>query len=97
MPLDDSGVYIESRYIRYNSDLFKKRAIDINDFLPLFISLLNKSDLPSKINVMSQKMANNRTKNLENYLFIRDNRPKTLFVDRLKKHFQRYDRFYYIL
>ncbi|HEY4601910.1 MAG TPA: hypothetical protein VIG73_11640 [Cerasibacillus sp.] len=97
MNLDDSGIHTGKHHISYTSDQFNKEAIDIDDFLPVFISLLlKKHDLPPVVNVISNKMATNRTKNLENYLFIRDNRPRHIFVKRLKKHYQRYNRFYHI-
>ncbi|MBY7143095.1 hypothetical protein KFZ56_08500 [Virgibacillus sp. NKC19-3] len=94
MPMNEQGVYCNNSFITFDSDYFQTEAIYIKDFTNGLLQWLKTEELPSHLEVRSEKNKENQHVKLENAIYIRDNRPMEEKVSNVLEHYRMYSNFY---
>ncbi|UJL47616.1 hypothetical protein KFZ58_07055 [Virgibacillus sp. NKC19-16] len=94
MPMNEKGFYYNNTFITFDSDFFQTEAIYIKDFTKGLMQWLKMKELPSTLEVRSEKNKDNQHVKLENAVYIRDNRPMEEKVKSVLEHYYLYKKFY---
>ncbi|WP_296361125.1 MULTISPECIES: hypothetical protein [Virgibacillus] len=81
MPMSENGMYFQGEFVPFSSDYFLQHAIYIHDFIDVFLKWLEMYE------VGEEKQNVNKIK-LDNYIDIKDNRPKEATVNQVIQHFR---------
>ncbi|TFJ93598.1 hypothetical protein [Lentibacillus salicampi] len=94
MPMNQEGVYDQDDFIPFDSERFLTEAVYVGDVLKSLQQWFATSDLPPILEVRSFHERQTGQRKLENAVYIRNNRPIQEEINRVKKHYNTYQKFY---
>lgn len=93
MPMDENGVYVNDKYIKFDSSQFQNEAIYIDNFLDCFTQWMRATDLPQSITLTRDKTLQCEKKSLAKQMYIRENRPIEDEITSLINHYKKIKKF----
>lgn len=94
MPMESNGIYYKNELISFDSDVFIREGVFIEDFIKSLMQWVNSSQLPSFIDVKSIKNRRDENVRLENFIYIRNNRPTEENVKIVINHYKKFNEYY---
>lgn len=94
MPMDENGIYVNEKRIYFSSELFKREAIYIGDFIQLLLQWINKKPPIEKIRMEIAKNMNYNAVKLEKTFFVDENVPIGDQVQKVVEHYRKYHLLY---
>ncbi|MFB4169764.1 hypothetical protein [Virgibacillus sp. JSM 102003] len=94
MPMKRDGMYLQSTFISFDSDIFLNEAIYIGDFMRSLIQWEKSSQLPEVLEVKSINNKQNEEIKLENSVYIRNNRTIEENLEMVIKHYEKFEELY---
>lgn len=94
MPMDEEGFYVNGHKIEFGSEIFKKEAIYIGDFITLFLQWLRKTTNLEEIRMKLGKNKDNQAVKLEKTFFVDENVPIGDELEKVITHYKKYQQFY---
>jgi|SRR5690625_364803 len=93
MPMDEKGMYINNKFIPFNSESFLTKSIYIKDFTKVFVQWMQKENKNQELQIISKNDKSKRVK-LENSLYLSDNEPIEKQLSQVIEHYTMYRKIY---
>ncbi|GGJ95342.1 hypothetical protein GCM10007063_17330 [Lentibacillus kapialis] len=94
MPMNQDGACIQNDFIRFDSQRFISSAVHVENIIESVKQWIRASGLPQVVNARSIHDRKADDLKLENTVYIRNNRPIKEEIENVKKHYERYKKFY---
>lgn len=94
MPMDEEGFYVDGKKIEFTSEIFKNEAIYVGDFIKLFLQWIRKTTDLEEIRMKLGKNKDNQAIKLEKTFFVDENVPIGDELEKVIRHYKRYQHFY---
>ena len=86
MPMNEEGMYINEKFIPFDSEHFLTKSIYIKDFTKAFIQWMQSESKARNLEIISNNNKNERVK-LESSIYLRNNRPVKEQLAQVIKHY----------
>src|SRR5699024_8017384 len=91
MPMNEQGMYVQGEFLPFESDYFLQHAVYVKSFVKSLWQWIQTSRLPSSIHVQKQGQ---EIEELENSVYIRDNKPAGELLQTVLEHYRKFNLFY---
>ncbi|MFA1818958.1 hypothetical protein ACDX78_01940 [Virgibacillus oceani] len=93
MPMNKQGMYVNKKFISFDSEYFLTKSIYIKDFTKVFVQWMQKGNNNQEMEIISKNDKSERVK-LENLLYLRDNGPIEEQLNQVIEHYATYRKIY---
>jgi hypothetical protein len=93
MPMTNNGMYVNEKFIPFDSEYFLTKSIYIKDFTKVFVQWMQEENKNQELEIVSKNDESERVK-LENLLYLRDNGPIEKQLNQVIEHYTMYRKIY---
>ncbi|WP_164215008.1 hypothetical protein [Virgibacillus sp. YIM 98842] len=93
MPMNEKGMYVNEKFIPFDSEHFLTKSIYIKDFTKAFVQWIRSENKITNLDILSENNRNEWLK-LESSTYLRDNRPVKEQLARVIEHYRMYKEMY---